>query len=57
LQPTPQIYEAFTIIALFYLYVIYVSPDETTRERFFGGLERPAGAKSNMEKVVSDGFT
>jgi hypothetical protein len=40
LAAIPQIYKALAIIALFYLYAIYVSPDETTRERFFDGLER-----------------
>ena len=40
LVPIPQIYEAFAIVALFYLYVTYTSPDETNRERFFDGLER-----------------
>lgn len=40
LLPVPELYECFALVALFYLFITYVSPDEHMREVFFRQLPR-----------------
>lgn len=40
LEPIPEIYETFALIAMFYLLVVYVAPDVDDRESFFQHLQR-----------------
>ena len=40
LWPFPELYECFALVAVFYLMVLYVSPDEGNRETFFHHLQR-----------------
>lgn len=40
LTPFPELYECFALVAIFYLMVLYVSPDEDYRETFFHHLQR-----------------
>ena len=40
ITPIPQLYNAFGIAALFYLYVVQVSPDASTWGRFYQQTER-----------------
>ena len=40
LAPIPKIFEAFGLVSLFYLFVTYISPNETLREQFYDELER-----------------
>ena len=36
----PELYECFALVAMFYLLVLYVAPNEGTRETFFHHLQR-----------------
>ncbi|KAM0803806.1 organic solute transporter Ostalpha-domain-containing protein [Usnea florida] len=40
LEPFPELYECFALVAMFYLLVLYVAPHESHREDFFLNLER-----------------
>ena len=40
IEPLPQIVEAFGVVSLFYLFVTYVTPNETLREQFYDNIER-----------------
>ena len=40
LTPFAELYECFALVAVFYLMVLYVSPDEGKRETFFHHLQR-----------------
>ena len=40
LKPFSELYECFALVAIFYLMVLYVSPDEDYRETFFHHLQR-----------------
>ena len=40
LTPFAELYECFALVAVFYLMVLYVSPDEGERETFFHHLQR-----------------
>ena len=40
LEPFPELYECFALVAMFYLLVLYVAPHETHREDFFMHLQR-----------------
>lgn len=52
LKPIPQFYESVAFVALFYLLVVYVTPDEESREDFFENLERvkTRGRKKGQRK-------
>lgn len=40
LEPFPQLYECFALVAMFYLLVLYVAPHESHRDEFFVNLQR-----------------
>ena len=40
LLPFPELYETFALVAMFYLIVIYVAPQDATREDYFRDLTR-----------------
>ena len=40
LEPFPELYECFALVAMFYLLVIYVAPHEAHRDHFFMNLQR-----------------
>lgn len=40
LTPFSELYECFALVAVFYLMVLYVSPDEDDREMFFQRIQR-----------------
>ena len=40
LEPIPEIYETFALVAMFYLLVVYVAPEVENRESFFQHLQR-----------------
>ena len=40
LEPFPELYECFALVAMFYLLVLYVAPHETHRDEFFMNLQR-----------------
>lgn len=40
LLPFPELYECFALVAMFYLMVLYVSPDEENRKAYFHHLQR-----------------
>ena len=40
LEPVSLLYEALALVALFHLYVEYVSPNKTYREQYYDDLER-----------------
>ena len=40
LEPFPELYECFALVAMFYLLVLYVAPHETRWDDYFMNLER-----------------
>lgn len=40
LEPFPELYECFALVAMFYLLVLYVAPHEAHRDHFFMNLQR-----------------
>ncbi|MCJ1339462.1 hypothetical protein MMC09_004752 [Bachmanniomyces sp. S44760] len=50
LEPIPQLYEAFALVALYYYLVALVTPYEERREEFFAGLERKKKYDDPMSK-------
>ena len=52
LLPFPELYETFALVAMFYLLVVYVTPQDATREHHFHELARlhRYGAKKGTPK-------
>lgn len=40
LLPFPELYETFALVAMFYLIVVFVTPDDESREHYFHDLQR-----------------
>lgn len=54
LEPFPELYECFALVAMFYLLVLYVAPHESHWDHFFMNLQR-FGVVKNKPKLKHDG--
>lgn len=52
IEPIAGIYEAFTVAALFFLYLEYVCPDGTDRDRYFEAMPPVKGRKGRTTPAL-----
>ncbi len=55
IAPVPDYYEGFSIVAIFLLFVTFISPDESTRDQVYDDIAAQKGSTPSQKGPAKSG--